>query len=87
AFDLWKETGVADSYISSVLGIAEGSRTMDYIKTQNDTAKTQYDINKPYFNPDSKSEKLSANEIKRNANQSYGEDYQAIKGMSWKDAE
>ncbi len=53
AFDNFKQMGYATAPVAQILGIPEGSKTMDYIKTQNESAKTQYDINKPYYNPDS----------------------------------
>lgn len=42
AWNLFQETGRADEYIASVLGIPVGTTTMDYVKNQ-------YDINKPYY--------------------------------------
>jgi len=44
AWQLFQETGRADEYIASVLGIPVGTTTMDY-------KKNQYDINKPYYKP------------------------------------
>lgn len=42
AWNLFQETGIADSYIEAVLGIPKGTTTLDY-------SKNQYDINKPYY--------------------------------------
>ena len=42
AWQLFQETGIANDYIASVLGIPVGTTTMDY-------KKNQYDINKPYY--------------------------------------
>lgn len=44
AWKLFQETGIANDYIASVLGIPVGTTTMDY-------TKNQYDINKPYYKP------------------------------------
>ena len=44
AWNLFQETGRADEYIASVLGIPVGTTTMDYVKNQ-------YDVNKPYYKP------------------------------------
>lgn len=44
AWKLFQETGVANDYIASVLGIPVGTTTLDY-------TKNQYDINKPYYKP------------------------------------
>lgn len=44
AWNLFQETGVANDYIASVLGIPVGTTTMDY-------KKNQYDIKKPYYKP------------------------------------
>lgn len=44
AWQLFQETGIANDYIASVLGIPVGTTTMDY-------KKNQYDINKPYYKP------------------------------------
>ncbi len=42
AWNLFQETGRADEYIASILGIPVGTTTMDYVKNQ-------YDIKKPYY--------------------------------------
>ena len=42
AWNLFQETGRADEYIASVLGIPVGTTTMDYVKNK-------YDVNKPYY--------------------------------------
>ena len=44
AWNLFQQTGKADEYIASVLGIPVGTTTLDY-------TKNQYDINKPYYKP------------------------------------
>lgn len=46
AWKLFQETGIADEYISSILGIPQGTTTLDY-------TKNQYDISKPYYKPSS----------------------------------
>lgn len=51
AWNLFQQTGVANDYIASVLGIPVGTTTMDY-------TKNQYDINKPYYKPVSEEEKI-----------------------------
>lgn len=42
AWQLFQETGIANDFIASALGIPVGTTTMDY-------KKNQYDINKPYY--------------------------------------
>ena len=42
AWNLFQQTGKADDYIASILGIPVGTTTLDY-------TKNQYDINKPYY--------------------------------------
>ena len=44
AWELFQETGIANDFIASALGIPVGTTTMDY-------KKNQYDINKPYYKP------------------------------------
>lgn len=62
ALELWKQIGYATPEISAILGIPQGTTTQDYMTAvsdsaykqgmlSNDTLKTQYDINKPYYNP------------------------------------
>lgn len=50
AWNLFQQTGKADDYIASILGIPVGTTTLDY-------AKNQYDINKPYYKPSSSTNK------------------------------
>lgn len=51
AMDIWKQRGVADENIARILGVEPGAKTSDYIKTENDTAMTNYNTGKPYYNP------------------------------------
>jgi hypothetical protein len=44
AWQLFQETGIANDFIASALGIPVGTTTMDY-------KKNQYDINKRYYKP------------------------------------
>lgn len=44
AWNLFQETGISNSYIEAILGIPEGTTTLEY-------SKNQYDINKPYYKP------------------------------------
>lgn len=49
ALTLWKVIGRADANISNILGVPVGAMTADY---NMDSIKTNYDIKKPYYNPD-----------------------------------
>lgn len=69
AWNLFQETGRADEYIASILGIPVGTTTMDYVKNQ-------YDVNKPYYKPivddfgdNTKVSNALFNEIKNKVNQ------------------
>jgi hypothetical protein len=44
AYELWKQLGVATADIARILGIPQGSKTIDKIKAD-------YSTNKPYYNP------------------------------------
>jgi len=46
AMETFKQLGVASGWVASALGLPEGSKSQDYIKTL-------YDINKPYYSPNS----------------------------------
>lgn len=50
ALNLWKTLGVANQEIASILGVSVGAKTADY---NLDSMKTDYAVNKPYYNPDS----------------------------------
>jgi hypothetical protein len=60
AYDIFKLTGVATADVANILGIPVGTKTPEYLKTELDKMQTQYNINRPYYNPNSGSGKSSS---------------------------
>jgi len=65
ALDLWKIRGIADSNISSILGVPAGSKTADYNLA---SIKSNYDANKPYYAPAKSSSSSSSSSATTNKN-------------------
>lgn len=75
AWNLFQETGRADEYIASILGIPVGTTTMDYVKNQ-------YDVNKPYYKPGDSGNDENDNVVKYEIHKSIIENNFAIKDYS-----